>query len=304
MDHPLLSNRQNELRKRMVYFLKNALAVQRTSNILFLCGGNKSHDMRISFRDYCEEHLSEYEIFMPESAMGTIFTDDLAEQFDLADFEELVGGMSYAIVVFPEAPGSYAETGYFSAVPHLAKKCILVMDLNRQQDDSFLSLGPAKKISEKSNFYPNINLDYGKPEFETILERIRSRRTHKTKKHLTLDRFSALSPYEIAALLHTIVDLCGVATVMDIQYLLTAIFKNQFSAPRVQKLLSILVGSTYLQVIGNYGHFSSNTGKPLLVTVREGHKHTEMDLRLELAEVCHDGDPEFVQLIEEATRVN
>ena len=43
--------------------------------------------------------------------MNSIFSDELRELFDLADFEELVGEISYAIVVFPEGPGSYAETG-------------------------------------------------------------------------------------------------------------------------------------------------------------------------------------------------
>ena len=303
MDHPLLSDQQKPLRKRMVHFLKNALAVQRVSNIIFLCGGNNSDDMRICFKAYCEAKLPDYQIFMPEAAMGSIFSDDMHAQFDLADFEELVGDMSYAIVVFPEAPGSYAETGYFSAVPNLAEKCILVMDLNWQKSDSFLSLGPAKKIAEHSYFHPNINLDYTNPEFEDIVSRIRTRRTLKIKKHLSLDIFSELSPYEIAAMLHTIVHLCGIATISDIQYLLAAIFKNQFSLPKVQKLLSVLVGSAYLRVIGGYGHFSSNTNKPPLTTVRDGHKGVETELRLALAEIFQAGDPEFISLIEAATSV-
>ena len=303
MDHPLLSNQQKQLRKRMVHFLKHALAVQRVSNIIFLCGGNNSGDMRVCFKAYCETKLPDYELFMPEAAMGSIFSDDMRGQFDLADFEELVGDMSYAIIVFPEAPGSYAETGYFSAIPNLAKKCILVMDLKWQQSDSFLSLGPAKKIAEHSFFYPNIDLDYMNPEFEAIVSKIRTRRTSKIMKHLSLDKFAKLSTYEIAAMLHTIVHLCGIATISDIQYLLRAIFKNQFSLPKVQKLLSILVGSAHLHVIGNYGHFSSNTNKPPLATVRDGHKGVETELRLALAEIYQDGDPEFISLIEVAAGV-
>ena len=304
MDHPLLSERQRQLRQRMVHFLKTALTVQQTSNIIFLCGGNNLNHMRMSFRNYCELNLPEYEIFMPESAMEFIFSDDLQKQFDLADFEELVGAMSYAIVVFPEAPGSYAETGYFSAITHLARKCILVMDLNQQIGDSFLSLGPAKKISECSIFHPNISLNYVEPEFATIVEKIRSKGKRKRKKHLTLDKFSDLSSYEIAAMLHAIVHMCGIATDTDIHYLLRAIFKNRLSIPKIQQLLSILVGSAYLRFIGEYGHLTSNTGKPPLATVRPGLKNEETNLRLSLAEAYQDGDPEFVALIEESSRVN
>ena len=288
----------------MVHFLKNSLTVQRSSNIIFLCGGNNSTDMRMCFKDYCEDKLREYEVFMPESALGSIFSDDMRGQFDLADFEELVGEISYAIVVFPEAAGSYAETGYFSAVRDLAEKCILVMDLRWQHSDSFLSLGTAKRISEQSFFYPNIDLDYTQPRFDIIANRIRSRRSYKTKKRLVLDSFSSLSPYEIAALLHAIIHLLGIATIADIQYLLAAIFKNHFSIPRVQKVLSILVGSNYLRIVGGYGHFGGNTAKPPLAMVRKGHRDLEAELRLALAEVYQRSDPEFVGLVEEAASVN
>ena len=284
----------------MVHFFKTALAVQRSSNIVFLCGGNNTNHMRTCFTKYCEKHLPKYEIFMPESAMGSIFTDDQQEPFDLADFEELVGAISYAIVVFPEGPGSYAETGYFSAIQNLAHKCILVLDSNLQKHDSFISLGPAKKIAENSIFHPNINLDYLKPEFSTITERIKSRQTHKTKKSLPLDSFSKLSPYEIAAILDMIVRLCTIATTADITYLIRAIFRNQFSMTRVQKLLSVLVGSKYLLPASNYGHFTSNSAKQSLATIRDGYKNTESELRLLLAEIYQDGDPEFLDLVEES----
>ena len=255
MDHPLLSSKQTTLRKRMVHFLKAALVVQRSSNIVFLCGGNDSSHMRTYFKTYCEKHLPDYEIFLPESAMGSIFSEELSEPFDLADFEEIVGSISYAIVVFPEVPGSYAETGYFSAISKLAQKFILVMDYNRQHHDSFISLGPAKKISENSIFYPNINLNYSNPQFDTIIERIRSRRKHKFRKTLLLDKFSDLSAYEVAAILHTLVSLCRIATVGDIQYLFTAIFRNQFSSSRVQKVLSIFGGRSISKKRGKLWSF-------------------------------------------------
>ena len=304
MDHPLLSSTQTPLRRRMVHFLKTALVVQRSSNIVFLCGGNDSDHMRTCFRAYCEQHLPDYEIFLPEAAMGSVFSDDLSEPFDLADFEELVGAISYAIVVFPEAPGSYAETGYFSAIPGLAEKCILVMDYNKQHQDSFISLGPAKKISENSKFHPNINLNYTNPHFDTIIARIRSRRKHKSRKTLSLDKFAALSAYEIAAILHVLVQLCRIATDSDIQYLFTAIFRNQFSRPKVQKVLSILVGAGYLNKVGGYGHFTSNMSKPPLATIKSGFKDMENELRLSLANVCQEGDLEFVEIVEASSSAN
>ena len=260
--------------------------------------------MRTVFQQYCAQNLSDYEIFLPEAAMGSIFSDDLLAPFDLADFEELVAAMSHAIVLFPEAPGSYAETGYFAAVPSLAQKCILVMDFNRQHQDSFISLGPAKKISEKSTFNPNINLNYTEPDFDLIVQRIRKRRQHKTKKSLSLEKFSTLSPYEIAAISHFIVQLLRIATITDIQYIFRAIFHNHFSEDKVQKVLSILVGATYLNNVGDYGHYSVNSSKPSLAIVKEGFKTVESQLRLDLANIYIGRDPDFLKLIEETSNVN
>lgn len=130
------------------------------------------------FKDHCLQNLPDFQIFLPESAMKNLFSGEVAEPFDIADFETLVGELSHAIVIFPEAPGSYAETGYFSAVQPLAKRSILVSDLKYQRDDSFISMGPAKKIGSLSLFQPIIQLDYAAPDFDVVTERIK--RINKT----------------------------------------------------------------------------------------------------------------------------
>ena len=304
MDHPLFSNDQAPLRKRMVHFIKSGLSVQRSSNIIFLCGGNDPRHMRPTFLEYCEKKLPGYDVFLPEYAMDTIFSDEPDDQFDLADFEEMVGAISYAIVVFPEAPGSFAETGYFSAVPNISRKCIVVMDSNRQHKDSFLSLGPAKKISEKSAFHPNINLNYVEPNFDQVIKRIESRRSHKTKKNLKVDKFSDLSYFEIAALIHTTIRFCRIATLQDVEYLFRAIFKNQFAPKKVKRLLSILVGSKHLLSIGTYGHFCANPKKSNLTSVRDGFKSKEAELNLSVAALCSKGELEFLEVLQERSNAH
>ncbi len=255
--------------------------------------------MRPVFLKYCEKHLPEFDVFLPEHAMVTIFSDELDEQFDLAEFEELVAALSYAIVVFPEAAGSFAETGYFSAIPSISRKCIVVMDSNHQHTDSFLSLGPAKKISEESVFHPNVNLDYIAPEFKTLVERIKSRRLQKTRKSLKIDKFSDLSYFEIAALLHTIVRFCRIATIQDVEFFCRAVFKNRFSSKTVKKLLSILIGSKHLLPIGEFGHFRANPKKDHLSIVRDGFRGTEAELNLSIAAICRKGEPEFLDMLQE-----
>lgn len=236
--------------------------------------------------------------------MGSVALDELHEPFDLADFEELVGEISFAIVLFPEAPGSYAETGYFSAVQGLAQKCILVLDHNHQAIDSFISLGPAKKISEKSQFNPNIGLDYHRPQFETIAARLQSRNRPKTKKALAIGGFSDHSAYELAAILHAMVSLCTIATISDIIYLTRAIFQSKISMPKVRKLLSVLIGAEFLVPVGEYGHVSANSAKPGLTTVRTGFKSVETRLKLSLTDMYQSADAEFLELVEESRRAD
>ncbi|MGM0743432.1 MAG: retron St85 family effector protein [Pseudomonadota bacterium] len=126
----------------------------------------------------------------------------------MSEFEELVGELSHAIVLFPEAPGSIAETGYFSARPDLARKIVLAVDRNRQRNDSFISLGPAKKIHDASRFQPNIEFDYDDPDFTIISNRIVERAPlHRTKKHLEIKAFSETPTFELFSIIQQLVSL-------------------------------------------------------------------------------------------------
>lgn len=115
MDHPIRSDTNKVLRGRMVQLFKNGYYILRHSNIVFVCGGNDDDDMRVQFETFFPSRLNEYEFFKPEFAMENYFSFGDTEPFDIADFETMVADLSLAIVLFPEAPGSFAELGYFSA---------------------------------------------------------------------------------------------------------------------------------------------------------------------------------------------
>ena len=109
----------------MVHFLQNGYNIARQSNIVFVCGGTKPASMRKQFQVQFPKILPNFEFFEPEFAMKSYFTLDDTEPFDISDFEEIVGQLSHSIVLFPEAPGSFAEVGYFSMAPELARKTVL-----------------------------------------------------------------------------------------------------------------------------------------------------------------------------------
>ena len=303
MDHPLLRPKHKDLRRRVLELLKEAYSNRRGSNIIFICGGNDEDGMRAKFRDYCHDELTDYNAFFPEFAMSTLFSDAIASPFNIAEFEGLVSELSHAIVLFPEAPGSFAETGYFSVVDKMAKKCILALDSQRQHGDSFISLGPAKNLDEKSMFGPRIQIDYINPDFTLIAKRIGRVKLATNRKHLSIGAFRDLSAYDICCLLHAIVSVLTLATIQDVMFLVTAMFSNRFSQHRVKQLLSVLVGAGYLVEFGEYDHLTSKGEKENLFWTRDGYASTEMQLKLELTELYPD-DQEFWSLLKELENAN
>lgn len=165
MDHPLIGENNAKLRLRVIQLLRSAYSVMRNGNIVFVRGGNCPGHMRQQFRAYCETQQPTLQIFFPEFAMKSYFSERFVKPFNLAEFEEIVAELSHAIVLFPEAAGSYAETGYFCVRPKLANKTILVLDKQWQSRDSFISMGPALKFNAASRFRDIIQLEYTSPDF-------------------------------------------------------------------------------------------------------------------------------------------
>ncbi len=302
LDHPLITKDQFNLRKRVVQFLSTAYSVMREGNIIFVCGGLSATDMRFQFLDYCKIKHPEFEVFFPEYAIKNYFANAGNNQFNIADFEELIGQLSHAIVVFPEAAGSYAETGFFSAIEGLASKTILAMDSRFQSRDSFISIGPAMKFNATSRFNDVIQLVYQNPDFEIVAKRINRFPLNKNRRALKLKAFRELSTFEVFCLIQKLFDLLRIATIDDIIFLFNSIFHGQFSKAKIIQLTSILAGANYIRPVGAFGHYTT-TSKPVLLQVLKSYESSEVNFRMELAGAVERANPEFVSLFEEAHNV-
>lgn len=297
MDHPLLHQTQKEKRQRVVTHLKQAYNIRKNSNIIFVCGGNGAAALRTKFIDFCKEQSKDIHLFLPEYAMPTALGSGVEEQFDLSEFEEVVAELSHSIIIFPEAPGSYAEAGYFSAREEVSKNCILALN-NKHQNDSFLSLGPALRIERSTIFRPNIQIDYENPIFDDLLNKIRSRNFSNTLKRLSLDDLSNLTAYEICGVIFGIVDLLTIATIDDVLNFFKVISGNRFKKNRVRQFFAILVGAKFLQKIGEYDHVCINRSKPKIIHTISGYIEQESLLKLELQEFYQSECTDFARLLE------
>ncbi|WP_148293766.1 retron St85 family effector protein [Azospirillum sp. B4] len=302
MDHPLLSSNNKQLRQRVVHLIRAGYNVRREGNIIFVCGGNKTTDMRMQFAEYCKSHHPEFNVFFPEFAMKNYFSSSVDEQFDIADFERLVGDLSHAVVLFPEAPGSYAEVGYFAAIKAISLKTILVMDSKFQGSDSFISMGPARKISSASKFHAAMQIDYSQPQFSDIVKKIKKFEFSKYRKQLSFTTFKAMANYEKFCLIYKCFHLLGIATISDIMFMMSSIFSTHFSRNDVIKLTSILIGSGYLMQRGDYGHYYVNTLREPLTNTVEGFLSHEKAIFLELSSIYSSSPSEFLSILEDSRR--
>jgi len=298
MDHPLRSDDHKSLRKRLYDLFKNGFTIPRQSNIIFVCGGSEPTHMRRKFQSEFDELLPGYEFFEPEFAMRQYWTLGDNEPFDITTFEELIGKLSRAIVIFPEAPGSLAETGYFSAVPELAEKILLVIDAAHLKQDSFISIGPAKKIADATVFHPNIQFDYRNPDFEAVSQRLTERAPLKSRRRaLEIKAFRNMDSFELFALIQMLVSMLGIATVEDIEAVLKGLFSGHIAPSRTKQIVSILIGSGRLVEVGEYGHLKPQSTESLILKIKDGAKIKRDVLMVDVSTSYLDAEPEFGALL-------
>ena len=298
MDHPLRSNDHMSLRRTLYNLVSKGFTIPRQSNIVFVCGGNEPHHMRRRFQDEFEALLPDYEFFEPEFAMSTYRSLGDSEPFDITTFEELIGGLSHSLVIFPETAGSLAETGYFSARPCIAKKILLAINEAHLTKDSFVSIGPAKKIADESVFQPNIQFDYDNPNFELISQRLLDRAPLRaTRRALQIETFSKMDSFQLFTTIQAVVSMLSIATDNDIEFFLRGLFKGRIRPSKIKQIISILVGSRRLVPIGKYGHLKVGGEGTLIPQIKDGAKTDHDVLKLDLSTVYLSADQDFKSLL-------
>jgi hypothetical protein len=68
---------------------------------------------------------------------------------DLLLFEEDLGYLTAAVVIFLEAPGSIAELGAFSQITSLRDRLVIVVTDDHHPKKSFISLGPLRQLESR-----------------------------------------------------------------------------------------------------------------------------------------------------------
>lgn len=127
---------------------------------VFLCGANlkkvdsvrsKIDEIFTTFYDY------QYEIIYPEDIFEELLSGPGHES--ILSLENLLVESVDAVVLIPESAGSFAELGAFSNNIKLREKIVCIQDVKRENQKSFINLGPIKLIKQ-SKKGKIIKIDY------------------------------------------------------------------------------------------------------------------------------------------------
>ncbi|HEV2489400.1 MAG TPA: retron St85 family effector protein [Candidatus Acidoferrales bacterium] len=208
---------QHLLEEIRTIFQTKPIFRKRDKHIIFVCGGrkNRRRTMRRRFLDWSKTKFPAMVPILAEDAFRPTDFYETPTGIDLARFEKIMGSIADGVVVFPESAGSYAEVGYF-ADRDISEKILIANSLKHQVKDSFLNLGPIRRIDTASFFRPAIQLRHRCLDFSPLkqrLERItrgnRRRRfeykpfwqmDYKEKFLATLQLLSILQPIDLEEL--------------------------------------------------------------------------------------------------------
>jgi hypothetical protein len=138
-------------------FGPDAFRVDRSSPIVFVCGGTNSDGKTALRHQFLEAVTKLTHPIVPILAENS-FPHQLIER-NLQKFEEFLATAANCVLIFAESVGSFAETGMLAALPMVVKKTFVINTRAEAEAKSFLNLGPIKLIRKSTDFDTIVDLD-------------------------------------------------------------------------------------------------------------------------------------------------
>lgn len=112
---------------------------------------------------------------------------------DLLEFEQDLGYLTSAVVVFLEGPGAIAELGAFSQIQSLWERLLIVVGEHHHPIKSFISLGPIRNVLVTKNqgdsicVIPNVK-PKDLPEHAAVIMDALDKRRHRGDQTMSFDK--------------------------------------------------------------------------------------------------------------------
>jgi len=219
---------------------QDASRVLNSPSLIFLCGGRigTENGLHRSLRALFHQRIQEDD---PELYNRVLLAEDANKwaRLDkhyahLIELEDDLAGLSAAIVLFVESPGSIAELGAFCHDSVLSKKLIAVLETGRQNDESFIQDGPVALLTKHNPrsvlFYPwlgppdecgerRLDPDAAKDAVEHLLDLIKK----KTSRIAKEEKFDSQNSGHHLLLIADFVKLGTIVKKGEIKRMLTAV---------------------------------------------------------------------------------
>lgn len=216
-------------------------------NLIFVCGGlvDVKEPVPSSMRGQLYAYTSSEDEELHDCLrMAEDFKDyiDSGQYDDLLHFEHDIAKISSQVLLFLESPGSLVELGMFSSFESLYDKlCVIAPEEHLEAEDSFIFLGPLKRISSYVSDavyvypYDSINGIFDKAVWNEICEDINGRLKSKVK----VEKFKKTDDGHLCMLILEIVNICFPVQLSEIDLVLK-LFSIEISQKRLSQLIYLL----------------------------------------------------------------
>ncbi|NGP89282.1 retron St85 family effector protein [Fodinibius halophilus] len=191
--------------------LKNYTShLTKNSVFIFTCGKrpDNGNTNRERLMKYASEHLKEFRFFKAEKIFKVIGEE---EGRDWLTIEKQLADYSDCIIIVLGSESTFSELGAFMLEDGIAKNVLVINDIEHKNSDSFINLGPLKKLDKKSNFKPVIYTKYKNFSkcFGVVEERIQSLKRERNKR-VDLKKYSAFEALQAKDRLLFVLDLIAI----------------------------------------------------------------------------------------------
>lgn len=129
------------------------IRVHPPTSVVFVCGGRTdvTSTTILSLRDAFmrlvnKDFLKKREVILAENLNGSF---PFGTYEDILTLENHLAQISDVIILFSESEGSFAELGAFTMLPEIAQRLLIVIDNENYEKETFIKLGPIRRIENK-----------------------------------------------------------------------------------------------------------------------------------------------------------
>lgn len=217
---------------------------------VFVCGGKlepEQTSLRQQFIQWAEHQLPNFVCLLAENALKDNFVAGRRTFIDLARFESVIAGIADCVLIFPESPGSFAETGFFSGSRKIRGKT-LVINPNEEQSDSFLNRGPINTIDRFSFLRPTVHCGaLRSADFTPLGQRLRDCLAGTHRDQLEYREFRQLNRMEKLAVVLEILRLLRLADFNTLKHAISVCFESKPQPQELSDLLRILQAAKFVK---------------------------------------------------------